>query len=103
MRPSTIPLLILAICATAVVPVDAAADVAASSRHIRKHHHQRTSLGWNNSLRRSWAAEQVRPNVPSWSQGSDVCPGNARGIDCKIWPPPVIDDPDRKGGSGDGM
>jgi hypothetical protein len=24
-----------------------------------------------------------------------VCPGNARGIDCRVWPPPIKDDPDR--------
>jgi hypothetical protein len=94
--------LILTICATAVVPVVAVADVAASSRHIRKHH-PRTSLGWHDSLRRSWAVEKVRPVAPSWSAGGDVCPGNARAIDCRIWPPPVVDDPDRRNGSGDGM
>ena len=103
MRRSKIRSLTLVICATAVViPVVGATDVEASSRHIRKHH-ERTSLGWNNALRRSWAAEEVRPVAPSWSQGSDVCPGIARSFDCKIWPPPVIDDPDRRGGSGDGM
>ena len=101
MRPSAIRFLILIICATAVVPVTAA-DVAAGSRHVRKHH-QRTNLGLNNSLRRSWASEELRPVAPSWSGGGDVCPGSARSFDCRIWPPPVIDDPDRKGGSGDGI
>lgn len=102
MRRSAIRLLILTIGATVAVPVLTATDVAASSHHIRKHH-QRTNLGWNDSARRSWAAEDVRPTVPAWSQGGDVCPGNARAIDCKIWPPPIIDDPDRRNGSGDGM
>jgi hypothetical protein len=41
---------------------------------------------------------------PSFEHGNaDVCPGNAHGAyECKIWPPPVDDDPDRKGGGGDG-
>jgi len=103
MRPSTIRLLTRAICATAaVVAVVTATGVEASSRHVRKHH-ERTSHGWNDSLRHSWAAEEVRPVAPSWSGGGDVCPGLARSFDCKIWPPPVVDDPDRRGGSGDGM
>src|SRR5579863_4658496 len=101
MRHGAIRLLALTVGAIALVAVVAAGEADASSRHIRKHH-QRTNLGWNNSLRRSWA-EEVRPKVPSWSQGGDVCPGNARAIDCKIWPPPIVDDPDRRSGSGDGM
>src|SRR5579863_5004830 len=103
MRPYAIRLLTLAICATAVIviPVVTADQADAGSRHLRKHH-QRTHLGWNNSLRRSWAAGEVRPVAPSWSGGGEVCAGNARGIDCKIWPPPINDDPDRKA-SSDGM
>ena len=102
MRPSTIGFLILTVGATATVPVVTATDVEASSRHVRKHHH-RMNLGWNNSWRRSWAAQDMRPVAPSWSGGGDACPGNARGIDCRIWPPPVNEDPDRRNGSGDGM
>lgn len=102
MRPSTIGFLILTIGATATVPVVTAIGADTGKRHIRKHHPQ-TDLGWNHSLRRSWAAQDIRPAAPSWSGGGDACPGNARGIDCRIWPPPVNDDPDRKNGSGDGM
>ena len=101
MRPSAIRLLILTIFATTVVPVVTAVDVAASSRHIRKHH-QQTNLGWNNSLRRSWASDELRPVAPSWSGGGDVCPGSARSFDCRIWPPPFDDDSDRKSGDGGG-
>jgi hypothetical protein len=36
---------------------------------------------------------QARP-VPRPSSEA-VCPGNARGIDCRVWPPPIKDDPDR--------
>jgi hypothetical protein len=102
MRRSAMRLLILTIGATAVVPVVTAIDIEASNRHVRKLH-QRTSLGWNNSLRRSRATQEIRPASPSSSQGGDVCPGNARAIDCRIWPPPVVDDPDRRNGSGDGV
>ena len=99
-----IRLVTMAVCAVAV-PVIAASESDASGggreRQVRKHH-QRPHLGWNNSLRRSWAADEIRPVAPSWSGGGEVCAGNARGIDCKIWPPPIGDDPDRKA-SSDGM
>ena len=91
-------LLTLAVCATAMAPVVAASEAEASSRHVKKHH-QRTHLRINNA----WASEEVRPVAParSWG-GGEVCPGNARAIDCKIWPPPMYDDPDRKQSGADG-
>jgi hypothetical protein len=102
MRPSATRLLTLAICATAVVviPMITASKSDASSRHIRQHH-QRHHFGLNNGLHDSWASGEIRP-VARPSLGGDVCPGNGRGIDCKIWPPPMYDDPDRKISGSDG-
>jgi hypothetical protein len=40
--------------------------------------------------------------VPPYSQAGPICPGIARGIDCKVWPPPIDEDPDRKRGAGGG-
>ena len=100
MRASAIQLLTLAIATAVAVPLVTATDVEASSRKLRTHH-QRTNLGWNHSWRRSSAAQQVRPVAPSWSGGDNVCPGLARSFDCKIWPPPFEDDPDRKHSGSD--
>jgi hypothetical protein len=95
MRPSAIWLSMLALCATAVaIPVIAATDSEASTRHLRKHH-ARTILHYPNAL----ASGEVHPVAPRSSGW--VCPGNARGIDCKIWPPPFENDPDRKASSSD--
>jgi hypothetical protein len=98
MRPTAIRFLTLTICATAVIPLVTATEGEASSRHVKKHH-QRTYLRVNNA----WASEEVRPVAParSWG-GGEVCPGNARAIDCKIWPPPIYDDPDRRQSGSDG-
>jgi hypothetical protein len=87
-------LLSLAICTAATVALVTTTEGEAKSRHIRKHP-QPTNLGFNDS----WPAEAVRPAVrPSgW-----VCPGMARSFDCKIWPPPFEDDPDRKNSGSDG-
>jgi hypothetical protein len=102
MRPYAIRLLMLTIAATAmvVVPVVTATEGEASSRHLRKHH-QRHHFGLNHGLHDSWASGQFRPAAqPSYS--GEVCPGNARAFDCKIWPPPMYDDPDRKISGSDG-
>jgi hypothetical protein len=94
MHPSTVRLLTTATCAAAAIAVVAVTGAEASNRHIRKHH-QRTHLGWNESL----ASGEVRRVAPSYTPG-DVCPGIARAIDCRIWPPPFADDSDRKQGDG---
>jgi len=111
MRRYAIRLLMLTISATAmvVVPVVTATKGEASSRPLRNHHNRH---GLNDSLRHSslrhssprhsWAYEEIRPvALPSGRPGS-VCPGNARAIDCTVWPPPFDDDPDRKATSSDG-
>ena len=36
------------------------------------------------------------------AQPGSVCPGIARSFDCKIWPPPIDEDPDRKISGSDG-
>ncbi len=104
MRPYARRLLTLAIYATAtvVIPAVTVTQGEAAHRHFRKHH-QRAQLGQNDSWRRASAAQEIRPVAPPWSGGSNACPGLARSFDCKIWPPPANDDPDRKGGGGDGM
>jgi hypothetical protein len=83
----------LAVCAAAVVSVVAVTEADAGG-HIRKHH-QRTSIGFNN-------ARAARAMVPVAGPRGSVCPGNARAIDCTVWPPPIDEDPDRKSTSSDG-
>lgn len=101
MRPFAVRLLTLAISASVAVPLATASDSEASSRHIRTHH-QRTHLGATIAFRHSPAAVEARPTASSWSRGGDVCPGNSRGIDCRIWPPPFDEDSDRNSGDGGG-
>jgi hypothetical protein len=102
MRPYAIRFLTLTLYAAAVVtiPVVMASGREASGRHLRKHHYRIypgwTNPGWNDP----WIVRGVRPVVPSYPPGP-VCPGNARGIDCKVWPPPMDEDPDRKQSGAD--
>jgi len=100
MSKLAIRLLTLAISATALVLVPTVAPANAetsSSRHFKKHQKQR-SPGFSapRSAGRAWPV--TRPP----SQPGAVCPGIARGIDCRVWPPPFDDDPDRKISGSDG-
>ena len=97
MSKSSIQLLTLAICATALVVVPTVTPAKAgtrSSRHIKKHRIRPVFIG-------SPSVDQARPAGPVYQPG-EACPGNRRAIDCKIWPPPMYEDPDRKTGSSDG-
>jgi len=96
MRYAAIRLLMLGTCVMAVAVM--AAEGEASGRHVRKHQH-RTNLE-RDSTRNSWAAGDVRRIAPP--RAGTACPGNARAIDCTVWPPPFDDDPDRKATSSDG-
>jgi hypothetical protein len=68
---------------------------AATSRHIQKHKKQ-----WRPRL--SEPVGQAQAFVPPYSQAGPICPGLARGIDCRVFPPPIDEDPDRKRGGGGG-
>ena len=59
------------------------------SKHLRRHQvvHRHHGSPW-------FAA-------PPQNSPGDVCPNIGRSFDCKIWPPPMDQDPDRKTGSGD--
>jgi hypothetical protein len=95
MQPYVIRLLTLAIYTTAmVVPMITPDEGEASSRHVRKHHARQSSSGNPRVVRVERAAS------PSYRLGGTACPGSVRSFDCKIWPPPIHDDPDRRGGDG---
>jgi hypothetical protein len=98
MSKSAIGLLTLAMYTTAlaVVPMVTPAEAATNSKHTRKH--QRTAQR-RPAIIDSRAAGQARPVIRPSGQ---VCPGLARSFDCKIWPPPIEDDPDRKVSGSDG-
>jgi hypothetical protein len=88
---------------SAVAVVTAALTVPAFAQyhHVRGHgywpaHGTRTLRGAYNRL----PAPILYHAATDHTLG--VCPGIARGVDCKIWPPPVYDDPDRTGTDGGG-
>ena len=87
------------VTALAVVPAITPAEAATNSKHVKKHW---TMTHWShrNSYGSSdpWSAGQARP----YSQPGGACPGIARSFDCRVWPPPFDEDPDRKVSGSDG-
>ena len=99
MGPYTIRRLIMVVCVTAVgvIPVVNATESEANSPH--KKHYKLKKPGLN-----SRASREIRPVAgprfaqPSFERGYvGVCPAVSHGgYECKIWPPPVDVDPDRR-------
>jgi hypothetical protein len=99
MRKLAIPLSALVIGTMTLVAIPAIAPAQAkSSRHM--HHTHMKKHGWygTHPYRGAWYGTPAQPSYrpPSYRQSGDVCPGIGRSFECKIWPPPFEDDPDRK-------
>ena len=82
--------LTLAACATALVVAPVVSSAKVKSTHHKKIRHHGFAPAFH-----------PRPVFPAAAPNGDVCPGNARSFDCKIWPPPFDQDPDRKQGGTD--
>ena len=82
----------ITICATAllVFPVFTSAEAASGTRHVHVKKHRGH---WRHA---GWPTGQPRPFAAPYAQSGPVCPGIGRSFECKIWPPPFADDPDRK-------
>jgi hypothetical protein len=95
MSQFAIRLSVITICATAlvVVPAVAPAKAEAGRKHAHIKQHQRH---WHHHYGAAWSVGPAQPRVGSYAPSEPVCPGIGRSFDCKIWPPPYADDPDRK-------
>ena len=82
-----------AVCASALLVLPFFTPAEAASRHV---HAKKQAMHWRHTAARLWYYGQQRPFVAPYAQSGDVCPGIGRSFDCKIWPPPIEDDPDRK-------
>jgi len=90
-----IQLSMLTIGAVALVVVPAVTPATAKTghgrhMHIKKHRWHRHHVGV------AWSAGPAQPVTGYYAPSEPVCPGIGRSFDCKIWPPPYADDPDRK-------
>ena len=77
--------------ATAMLTVPAEAKTSGQHMHHVKHHKH-----WRHHAGRAWYGAPARPLAGYDSQSGPICPQVGHSFDCKIWPPPYEDDPDRK-------
>jgi hypothetical protein len=87
MSKSAIRLLALTIFATTLAGAPAESGTS-HSKHIKKHSFRIVRPAW--------------PAVSPPAQSGEVCPGIGRSFECRIWPPPINEDPDRKISGSDG-
>ena len=73
-----------------------ATTLAAAPAYPGTRHHKHIKKHGFRIVRPAW------PDVSPPVQSGGVCPGMARSFDCKIWPPPFDEDPDRKVSGSDG-
>ena len=95
MSKSAIRILTLAICATSLVLVPTIEPAQAASHGSKKHkRYIQQSPGFRGYSYVGQAWPVTRPSGPA-------CPGTGRSFDCKVWPPPFDEDPDRKASGSD--
>jgi len=96
MAKSAIQLLLLTGVLAAVSTAAPAEARTGHSPHIKKH--QASNRGFHGMR----PADRAWPGPTPPAQSGEVCPGIARSFECKIWPPPINEDPDRKMSGADG-
>jgi hypothetical protein len=102
MSKFAIRLLTLAMYGTAlaVVPMVTPAKAATnSSKQVKK---QQRRIQRSPVFSNPWSAGQAWPVARPSSAAGGACPGNGRSFDCRVWPPPFEDDPDRRVSGTDG-
>ena len=92
MRKFALSALVIGAAAVAIIPASAPVQ-AKASRHM---HHKTHHGHWRHHYGQVWYGYPAAPMVRPTSQSGWVCPGIGRSFDCKVWPPPFEDDPDRK-------
>src|SRR5579871_3689841 len=98
MRNSAIRLLTLALTTTMLAGAATIGPAEASAHHgkpIKRHQARHPVYSRYPIADQAW-----RGRV--FNQPGDVCPGSGRSFECKIWPPPMDQDPDRKMSGTDG-
>ena len=96
MRKLAMRLSVLAIGTTALAtaPVIAPAHAEGSPSHM--HHMKKHHRHWRHQTGGAWYGYPAQPMAGSYGQSDWVCPGIGRSFECKVWPPPFEDDPDRE-------
>jgi hypothetical protein len=95
MSQFAIRLSMLVLCAMALAAVPTVAPATAKTDHGR-HMHIKQHRWHGHYVRAAWPAGPAQPVAGYYPPSEPVCPAIGKSFDCKIWPPPYADDPDRK-------
>jgi hypothetical protein len=96
MSQFSIRLSALALYATTLVLVPAVSPATAKTGHGRHMHIKKHWPHWRHHAGAAWSAGPARPAAGFYNPYEPICPAIGKSFDCKIWPPPYADDPDRK-------
>jgi hypothetical protein len=96
MSQFSIRLSALALYATTLVLVSAVTPAAAKSGHSRHMHIKKHQRHWRHQTGAIRPAGPAQPVAGFYNPYEPICPAIGKSFDCKIWPPPYADDPDRK-------
>jgi hypothetical protein len=88
MSSFAIRLSVLTVCAASLLAVPSVTPAKASQKHLHQRH-------WRHHAGVGWQVQQPAVGTYRLADGP-VCPTIGKSFDCKIWPPPYADDPDRK-------
>jgi len=84
------------------VPAATAKAEISRGKHIKKHTMQLPHIRHAGDFGNRRTADRTWPRTNTSAQSGEVCPGIARSFECRIWPPPINEDPDRKASGSDG-
>jgi|SRR5580692_2322419 hypothetical protein len=94
MSKLAIRLSMLNICVSALVMFPSVTPATAKTGHSR---HMHIKHRWHgHHVRTAWPAGPAQPAAGFYNPYEPICPAIGKSFDCKIWPPPYADDPDRK-------
>ena len=100
-QASIIAICVMTLAGTSTVTL--ALSKTSHSKHLRKHKvvHWYYGPGYARPAFRPWPAGAAWPAAQPQRTPVDVCPGSGRSFECKVWPPPMDQDPDRKASGAD--
>ena len=96
MRKLALAALVIGAPPLVAMPAIAQAEAKTASQHVHHRHMNKHASHWRHRYGQVWYGYPAAPMAGSYCSSGDVCPGIGRSFECKIWPPPFEDDPDRK-------
>jgi hypothetical protein len=96
MSKLAIRLSMLTLCATALAVLPSVPPATAKTGHSRHAHIKKHQRHWRHHHSSAQSVGPAQSAAGFYNPYEPICPAIGKSFDCKIWPPPYADDPDRK-------